>query len=373
MKVPFLDLAAQHAPLRDDLLREWSAIVDEAQFVSGARVEGFETAFAAAHQASHCVAVANGTVALELPLRALGVGPGDEVAIPANTFIATAEAITNAGATPRFVDIDPATCNIDPAQLADVIARHPAIVGTIAVHLYGQPADLDALSQIAASTDTWLIEDAAQAHLARLRERPVGTAGLAGAFSFYPGKNLGAPGEGGAVTTNDDALARDLRARRDHGQIEKYRSDVVGTNARMAEFVAAALTIKLRHLEAWTERRRTIAARYRQALVEDSRIDLISTPDWSHPVWHLFVVRVDNRDDVRRALSAKGVGTGLHYPVPVHLQPAYAHLQHTVGDFPQTEQSAARLLSLPIYENLTDVQVDYVIDAVLRSINEVTA
>lgn len=353
MNVPFLDLPAQHAPLHGEIIEEWAEILRSAQFVSGERVARFEEAFAAAHDAAHCIAVGNGTMALELPLRALGVGPGDQVAVPANTFIATAEAVSNVGAQPVFVDIDPATHNIDPEALARTMSTHDAIVGTIAVHLYGHPADLDELSRVAGSSGTWLMEDAAQAHLARYKGRQIGTHGVAGAFSFYPGKNLGAPGEGGAVVTNDAALAADVRALRDHGQSEKYESRLIGTNARMMELVAAVLTIKLRHLPEWTERRRTAAAAYRALLADVAGLDLPQTAPWADPVWHLFVVHSDQRQALRDHLTAAGIGTGLHYPIPLHLQQAYRHLGYGEDTFPVAERSARRLLSLPMHEGLS--------------------
>ncbi len=370
MNVPFLDLVSQNAHIKGELLVAWEAIVDSARFVAGYHVARFEESFAAAHAVEHCVAVANGTVALELPLRAMGVGPGDDVAVPANTFIATAEAVSNVGARPVLVDVDPHTLNIDPHLLADVASR-AEVVGTMAVHLYGQPCDIDAITSVADRTNTWFVEDAAQAHLARHRDRPIGGLGSAGGFSFYPGKNLGAPGEGGAILTNDAGLAADLRALRDHGQTEKYRSRLVGTNARMLELVAAALELKLRLLPEWTAARQSAAARYLDNLEGVAGLQLPHVEPWAEPVWHLFVIHCERRDAVRQRLAERGVQTGLHYPIPIHLQAAYEALGHQRGDFPVAESSADRLLSLPMHEGITNAELDYVsehlIDAVSQS------
>lgn len=363
MKVPFLELTAQNDTIRDELLARWATILDTARYVSGSHVDAFEAAFAEAHGVDHCVAVSNGTVALELPLRALGIGPGDEVVVPANTFIATAEAVSNVGATPYFVDIDPRTCNIDPAALAAALER-PTVVGAMVVHLYGQPADLAAIGRACDAAGKWFIEDAAQAHLARYKGTPVGSFGICASFSFYPGKNLGAPGEAGAVLTNDSALAADLRALRDHGQDEKYHSRLVGTNARMAEFLAAALDLKLPLLPEWTEARRMVAARYTELLRDVPGIDLLHVLPEADPVWHLYVIHTDDRDALQQHLAELGIGSGLHYPVPLHLQRAYAAGGAVFGALPHAEASARRLLSLPMFAELSDAQIAAVVDGV---------
>lgn len=360
--VPFLDLRAQHQPLRDEILAAWEQILDETRFVSGAEVAALEDAFGAAHDVDHCVAVSNGTEALVLSLRALGVGHGDEIVVPANTFIATAEAVSLVGATPRLVDCDPVTKNLD-TEAAIAAIEQPAVRGVIGVHLYGQPADFDALTAAATASGRWAMEDAAQAHGARYHDRPVGGLGRIAGFSFYPGKNLGAPGEGGAITTNDAELARTVRLLRDHGQSEKYYSEIVGTNGRMSELVAAVLNIKLRHLADWSTSRRAAAAMYRERLGDLVEVELPAEPDWAESVYHLYVVHVRERDRIRELLDEAGVSTGLHYPVPIHLQPAYAGLGQGPGSFPNAERSAATLLSLPMYPELTESQIDRVCEA----------
>ncbi len=366
MKVPFLDLGPQHEALRAEIFAAWAEIYDSTRFVSGPSVAAFEEDFAGAHDADHCVAVANGTDALMLGLRALGVRPGDQVVVPANTFIATAEAVSHVGAVPRFVDVDPVTKNIDVAAAAAALADDE-VVGVLPVHLYGQPADLDPLVAAADSHQKWVMEDAAQAHLARYRRRSVGTLGRAAAFSFYPGKNLGATGEGGAILTNDAAMAEHARALRDHGQTEKYHSRYIGYNARMHEMVGAALSVKLRRLEEWTEKRRRVAAWYEEALGGAGGVELPVEPDWARSVYHLYVVHVADRDRVRDTLDAMGIATGLHYPVPIHLQPAYRDLGLPDGSFPVAERSADRLLSLPMYPELPRDAVEYVAEALVRT------
>jgi dTDP-3-amino-3,4,6-trideoxy-alpha-D-glucose transaminase len=363
-ELPLFDLRRQHAPLHADILAAWSRILAAGTFVAGAEVAAFEREFAAACQVDECVAVASGTAALVLALRALGVGPGDRVIVPANTFFATAEAVSLTGAVPAFVDCDPVTRTISaPAVAAELAARGAA--GVIAVHLYGHPADVDALELVAGPYGAWVVEDACQAHLAGLRGRRAGGLGRAACFSFYPSKNLGAPGEGGALTTRDPELAEAVRRLRHHGQAEANRHEAVGTNARLGELAAAALRIKLRHLEGWTRERRRVAARYAAALPSGL---VPPTAQWAEPVWHLYAVEVAGRDHVRAQMRASGVGTGAHYPVPIHLQPAYAHLGHAAGDFPAAERNAACALTLPMYPELTDPEVDRVAGALLDAI-----
>jgi dTDP-4-amino-4,6-dideoxygalactose transaminase len=364
--VPFLDLAPQHRELRDEILAAWSRILDSTAFVSGAEVQAFEEEFAERHGTSHCVAVSSGTDALVLALRAAGIGPGDRVVLPANTFIATAEAVSCVGAVPHLVDCDDATANIDVQQAEQAVAA--GVRAIMPVHLYGQPADVAPLLAAAATTSAVVVEDAAQAHLATYRGRSAGSLGAAAGFSFYPGKNLGAPGEGGAVTTNDGGLAEQLRMLRDHGQSAKYRSDVVGYNARMGELVAAALRIKLRHLGDWTASRRDIAARYQELLRGVPGVRLQHQPEWTSSSYHLFVVRVPRRDEVRARLEAAGIATGLHYPVPVHLQKAYATLGHRRGDFPASESWADDGISLPMFPELSDDQVQRVATALAQAV-----
>jgi dTDP-3-amino-3,4,6-trideoxy-alpha-D-glucose transaminase len=364
--VPLLDVTAQHAGLHDEILAAWSRILRSGAFVNGPEVAAFEHEFAAACEVQHCVAVSTGTDALTLALRALGVGRGERVIVPANTFFATAEAVTLVGAVPVPVDCDALTRNIS-ADAVDRELRARGASGIIAVHLYGHPADMEALTAVAAAHGTWIVEDACQAHLARCHGVRVGGLGQLGCFSFYPSKNLGATGEGGAVTTNDPALAETLRALRHHGQREPNRHELVGCNARLPELTAAALRIKLRHLEPWTARRRELAARYRERLDGVDGVRLPYTAPWAEPVWHLYVVEVDDRDAVRAQLADMGIATGVHYPTPIHLQPAYMHLRSRWGAQPQAERSAARVLSLPMYAELSPAGVDRVADA-LRAV-----
>ena len=371
MDVPFLDLSRHHGIIRDEVLAAWADIFDASAFVSGPRVESFEAAFALAHDTSHAVAVSSGTAALELTLRAIGVGPGDEVVVPTSSFIATAEAVSNVGARPCFVDCD-TWGNIDVGQGIEAI-RSSGVRAIIPVHLYGHPADMDPILHVAERLGVAVIEDAAQAHLASYKGEPVGSFGVAGAFSFYPGKNLGAPGEGGAITTNDSALAEMLRALRDHGQSEKYLSEIVGSNARMMELVAAMLEIKMTRLAETTTQRRRVAARYRTLLEGNPAIELPQEATWAGAVYHLYVIEVDRRDRVRDVLTSRGVGTGLHYPVPLHLQPAYRVLGHEPGAFPVAERRAKRLLSLPMFAELTDEEAETVAERLLETIDEVAA
>ncbi|MFL5841099.1 MAG: DegT/DnrJ/EryC1/StrS family aminotransferase [Thermoleophilaceae bacterium] len=366
--VPLFDLGEQHAPLHEEILAAWSRILRAGAFVNGAEVAAFEKEFAAACEVRDCVAVSTGTDALVLALRALGTRWGERVIVPANTFVATAEAVSLVGAVPVLVDCDPYTRTISVEAVArELHARGAA--GIIAVHLYGHPADMDALTGLAAEYGAWIVEDAAQAHVARYRRSAVGALGRIGCFSFYPSKNLGGTGEGGAVTTDDEELADAVRALRHHGQREHNRHEVVGFNARLPELAAAALRIKLRHLARWTAERRRVAARYARALDSAKRVRLPYTAPWAEPVWHVYAVEVENRDAVRERLRDLGIGTGVHYPTPIHLQPAYAHLGHGFGAFPQAERSAARVLSLPMYPELSDAQVYRVAEA-LRAATE---
>jgi dTDP-3-amino-3,4,6-trideoxy-alpha-D-glucose transaminase len=361
--VPLVDLPVQHAPLHDEILAAWSRILRTGAFVSGAQVAAFEREFAAACEVAHCVAVSTGTDALVLALRALGVGPGDRVIVPVNTFFASAEAVSLAGAEPALVDCDSLTRTISVQAVEDELSARGA-AGVIAVHLYGHPADVDALASVAAAHGAWVIEDAAQAQLARCRGARAGGLGRIAGFSFYPSKNLGATGEAGAVTTNDAALADAVRALRHHGQRSPNRHELIGCNARLGELAAAALRVKLRHLEGWTRERRRVAARYSAGLEEARPIRVPYTAPWAEPVWHLYAVEVDDRDAVRARLQAMGIATAVHYPSPIHLQPAYTHLGHPPGTFPEAERNAARTLSLPMFPELSDEQVDHTVEAV---------
>jgi len=364
--VPFLNLALQHRTLRAEILAAWERVLDSTSFVSGGEVRAFEEEFAERHGVQHCIAVSSGTDALVLALRAAGVRPGERVALPANTFIATAEAVSTIGAVPHLVDCNDATATIDVDQVTKALAD--GVRGVLPVHLYGQPADVDPLRSAADANGAVVIEDAAQAHLATYQGRYAGGLAGAAAFSFYPGKNLGATGEGGAVTTNDDEIARQVRMLRDHGQSEKYRSDVIGYNARMSELIAAALRIKLRHLPGWTEARRAAARHYRRLLADVPGVRLQEEPAWASSSYHLFVVRVADRDAVRAKLERAGISTGLHYPVPVHLQKAYASLGHRRGDFPVAESWADQGISLPMFPELSEAQVERVVEALAAAV-----
>lgn len=358
MKVPFLDLKAQHRPLKEEILELWGHILDTAGFVGGEHVTAFEQEFAAACGAQHAVALASGTDALRFALLTKGLRPGDEVITVPNTFIATVEAITQAGGKPAFVDMDPHTYNLDPAGLPAAIT--PRTKGIVPVHLYGQPADLDPIRAFAKEHGLWVVEDAAQAQLAEYKGRRIGSGGTLAEFSFYPGKNLGACGEAGAVTTDDADAAARIRMLRDHGQSKKYYHEIEGFNGRCDALQAAALRVKLRHLPAWNERRRTRAQRYLERLSGVPGVVLPTVAPGCLPIWHLFVVQVANRDAVQKALKEKGIDTGLHYPVPLHLQKAYQYLGLGVGAYPVSEAYAGRLLSLPMYPELRDEQIDYV-------------
>ncbi|MBV9925991.1 MAG: DegT/DnrJ/EryC1/StrS family aminotransferase [Acidobacteria bacterium] len=374
MPVPFVDLQAQYRSIKAEVDEAVQRVLDTSAFILGREVEAFERAFAEYVGASECVGVSNGTAAIQLALQACGVGAGDEVLVPANTFFATAEAVSTAGATPVFVDCGPSTYNLDAAKIDEVVTERTRAV--IPVHLYGQPADLDAVFEVAKRHDLLVIEDAAQAHGARYKGSRVGARGVAGCFSFYPGKNLGAYGEGGAVVTNDAEVARRLRMLRDHGSEQKYRHELVGYNMRLEGIQGAVLGVKLKYLDDWNALRRRHAARYRELLApleESGALVLPVEADYAEHVYHLFVVQTDAREQLQRYLSAAGVQTGIHYPVPVHLQPAYAALGHREGDFPRAESQARRVLSLPMFAELTEHQLKYVADALADFYAEASA
>jgi dTDP-4-amino-4,6-dideoxygalactose transaminase len=336
-------------------------MLDSTAFILGREVADFEAEFASFIGARGAVGVASGTAALHLALRATGIKPGDEVITTAHTFIATAEAISHAGATPVFVDIDPATFNLDPALVEAAIT--PRTRAIVPVHLYGQPADMTAISTIAGAHGLRVIEDAAQAHGSEVDGRRTGTIGDLACFSFYPGKNLGAYGDAGAVTGNDESLLASVRKSRDHGRMSKYEHDEIGYGERIDALQAAILGVKLPHLEAWTQQRRDVAARYDEGLADLPITLPIQAPGRRH-VYHLYVIRCDSRDALLAHLKASGVDGGVHYPVPLHLQPAYASLGMHPGDLPQTERAAAAVLSLPLYPELTEDRQAVVIDAV---------
>lgn len=363
MKVRFVDLSAQHKPLESDLKDVFSRVLANGSFVLGPEVEKFEKMFAAYCQAEHCVTVTNGTAALQLVLQGLGVGPGDEVITVAHTFIATAEAINAVGARPVFVDIDPLSYTMDPAKLEKAISSKSKAI--IPVHLYGQPADMDAINAIAEKHGIPVIEDSCQAHGAKYKGRPTGSLGTAACFSFYPSKNLGACGEGGAVTTDNAELAKKIRMLRDHGSVKKYEHDFPAYNLRLEGIQGGVLALKLPHLDDWNDNRRVLAARY-QELFAGSKVVTPKEMSYSHHVYHLYVIVVEDREALKKALSEQGIENGLHYPVPLHLQKAYAYLGYKEGDFPVSEYVAANHVSLPMYAELPIEHVEHVAKTVLE-------
>ena len=420
MKVPFLDLKAQYHSIKEEVDEAILNVIENSSFVLGKAVSDFETAFAAAHGTKYCIGVSSGTDGNHLVLWALGIGPGDEVIIPANTFIATAWGATLCGATPVFVDCGEESYNIDPEKIEAAIT--PRTKAIVAVHLYGQAADMDGISnQLSAISyeqrepgvfvhkntgqNIYLVEDCAQAHIAeylsreivaakgdekplrvknqgvnnkadsqnisRNRWRKVGGLSKASSFSFYPGKNLGAYGEAGAVMTNDDSLAAKFKMLRDHGATQKYLHEIYGHNYRMEGIQGAVLGVKLKHLEQWTSRRRKVAAKYREILGDVEDIILPKEMDYAKHVYHLFVIRVRERvsaisyqpsatrDALQKSLAEKEIATGLHYPVPLHLQPCFAHLGYKKGEFPVTVQLAGNGLSLPMFPEMSEEQIEY--------------
>ncbi len=378
MTVPFLDLRSMHEEVREEIESGWRDLVDRSAFVGGSVVAEFERGFAAYCATPHAVGVGSGTDALRIALQAVGVRPGDLVVTVPHTFFATAEAITQAGACPVFVDIEPISYVMDAASLQRYLEhdctatggslvdrrRNRPVTALVPVDLYGQPADWDPLLELARRFGLKVVEDACQAHGARYRGRLCGTFGDAAAFSFYPGKNLGAMGEAGAITTGSEAVAERCRVLRDHGQRERYiHVTAEGGNARLDALQAVVLNVKLKRLDAWNEARRRVAAWYGVRLA-DGDLVLPAERSGARHVYHLFVVQTPERDDVRPQLDARGIGTGLHYPVPLHLQEAYAALGYRKGDFPVSEQVAAGGVSLPMFPHMTEEQVDRVAAAV---------
>lgn len=363
--VPLVDLKAQYLSIRTEIDAAIAGVLASTQFIMGPDIQAFEERFAAVCGVPYCVGVGSGTAALELTLRALGVRAGDEVVTVAHTFIATAEAINAVGARPVFVDIDPDTYSMDPVALQAALTPHTKAV--IPVHLYGQPADMTRITAVARAAGVAVVEDAAQAHAATWDGTPVGGFGDAACFSFYPGKNLGAYGDAGAITTHREDLARQVRSLRNHGRRTKYLHDQVGFGHRLDTLQAAVLNAKLPHLPAWTAARRRLAARYTR-LLAGSGVTLPAVAPAADPVWHLYVVRVTARDEVLADLNRAGIGAGVHYPVPLHLQPAYRNLGYAEGALPVTEAAAATCLSLPLFPEMTDVQQDRVVAALLQAV-----
>jgi dTDP-4-amino-4,6-dideoxygalactose transaminase len=380
--IPFLDLVTPHKELEEELVAAFRTALNSAGFVGGPAVEGFEKEFAEFCHAKFSVAVNSGTDALRFELIAAGVKNGDVVVTVPNTFIATTEAISQAGATPEFVDIDERTYTLCPDRLrayfeqgctksaaGQMVSKRSGkpVTAVIPVHLYGQMADMDAIMDIAAKYNLIVIEDACQAHGAQYfskkenRWRTAGSIGKASAFSFYPGKNLGALGEGGAITTDDEHVAKICRQLRDHGQAQKYYHDIEGYNGRLDSIQCSFLHIKLKHLAKWNEQRQAAAKRYNELFAGADGVVLPHEPAYSKAVYHLYVVRVQSREELQKQLSGEGIGTGIHYPVPLHQQKAYAHLGYKTGDFPVTEKVAQEIVSLPMFPNLTAEQQKHVV------------
>jgi dTDP-4-amino-4,6-dideoxygalactose transaminase len=390
-KVPFLDLITVHRGLQDEFVNILKTALDTAGFIGGPMVQGFEQDFAQFCESRFCVGVGSGTDALHFALIAVGIRPGDVVVTVPNTFIATTEAISQAGACPDFVDIDEQTYNMDPGKLRHYLEKECSwdsgakrafhkrtgkpVTAVIPVHLYGQMADMDLILDLAAQYNLKVIEDACQAHGAEYFSRKdnrwykAGTMGHAAAFSFYPGKNLGACGEAGAITTNHEQLAQTCRLLRDHGQSKKYYHDIVGYNGRLDAIQAGFLQAKLRHLKKWNAERQAIAQRYNKLFAgAEGGVTLPYEPDWSRSVYHLYVLRVTDRAQLQKRLDEAGISTGIHYPIALHLTKAYEGLGFRIGDFPVTEKAVSQVLSLPMFPDLTSRQQERVVAEVLKSL-----
>lgn len=376
MNIPFLDLKANYKSIKPEVDAAIQNVLDNTAYILGASVQNFEKDFAIAQNVKYCLGTSSGTDANHLVLWGLGIGAGDEVIIPANTFIATAWGATLCGATPVFVDCHPESYNIDPAKVeAAITSKTKAIV---AVHLYGQSADLDPLIEIAKKHNILLVEDAAQAHLAEYKGKPIGGLTAAASFSYYPGKNLGAYGEGGAVTTNDEELYNRVKKLREHGQSQKYYHDSFGHNYRMEGIQGAVLGVKLKHLSKWTDARRSVAAKYNDGLKGLSKVITPKEMSYAKHVYHLYVIQLNDgnleasnqlRDKLKDYLTQQGVNVGLHYPIPLHMQECFKGLGYKKGQFPNSERIAEAGLSLPMYPEMTDEQINYVVGKIKEFLN----
>ncbi len=360
-KIPCLDLRGQHQQVKAEIFELFEKVYEKTAFSGGPFVEEFEKSFAQYCSTTYAIGVSNGTTALHLAMVALGIGAGDEVIIPANTFIATAWGPSHAGATPVFVDCTADTWEIDTTKIEEKIT--PKTKAIIGVHLYGQPFNIEAVAAICKKHQLFFIEDAAQAQGARYKGQSIGGFGEMACFSFYPGKNLGACGEAGGITTNNESYFTHLQSLRNHGCKIRYYHDEVGYNYRMGGLEGASLTVKLRYLEGWNNRRRAIAKRY-QSEITNPKIKMQAQPEWADSVFHLFVVTTEDKDGFCQFLNDNNISPAFHYPVPCHLQKAYAHLGYKEGDFPNSEYLAAHCVSLPMYAELTDEQVSHVIEAI---------
>jgi dTDP-4-amino-4,6-dideoxygalactose transaminase len=362
-KIPCLDLKGQHQQIKKEVFEAFEKVYEKTAFSGGPFVEEFEKSFASFCNTSYALGVSNGTTALHLAMLALGIGAGDEVIIPANTFIATAWGVSHAGATPVFVDCTPDTWQIDISKIEERIT--PKTKAIIGVHLYGQPFDIDGVAAICKKHNLVFIEDAAQAQGAGYKNKPVGGFGEMACFSFYPGKNLGACGEAGGITTNNEKYAKHIQSLRNHGSVTRYYHDEIGYNYRMGGLEGASLTIKLKYLPEWNNKRRAIAKRY-QAEIKNPAIKMQSQPGWADSVYHLFVVTTEDKDRLVKYMEQNNIVPAFHYPVPCHLQKAYANLGYKTGDFPNSEYLAAHCISLPMYAELSQEDVDYVIQTLNR-------
>jgi dTDP-4-amino-4,6-dideoxygalactose transaminase len=367
MAIPLVDLKAQLKDIQSEVQLGIARVMENTNFILGKEVEEFEAAFATFSQAAHCVGVANGTDAIELLLRAVGVGPGDEVLLPTNTFIATALAVARAGATPVLVDCDPVDFLIDAKQAEAKIG--PRTKALIPVHLFGQLAPMEDLAELAKKRNLLLVEDAAQAQGAKRNGKQPAYWGVGAATSFYPGKNLGAFGDAGAVCTNSESVAKKLRALRNYGSEAKYHHPETGFNSRLDTLQAVVLKVKLARLERWNAQRREAARRYAELLGGRGDVVLPQTLPGNEHIWHIYAIRVPQRDAVLKALQAAGIGAGVHYPVPVHLQGAFKHLGHRQGDFPNAEKAAAEMISLPLFPEITSSQQEQVASEVKKALS----
>ncbi len=360
--VPMADLYMQYLSLKSEIDNAIARVIETSSFVRGSEVEAFETAFAAAIGVDHCVSCANGTDALYIAMVSLGLQPGDEVIVPAMSWISTSETVTQAGGRIVFCDIDPQSYTIDPTKLAALVTERT--VGIIPVHLYGHPADMDPIMEIADNHGLWIIEDCAQAHLAEISDRKIGTFGAAATFSFYPGKNLGAMGDAGAIVTNDEALANSMAMFSRHGGLSKGDHQIEGINSRMDGLQAAILNVKLPHLRAWTARRQALAAAYNAALARSDTLTLPRASAGVSAVWHLYVLRSPARAELEAHLKSYGIGTARNYPNALPFLPCYARLQHRPEDFPVAYTLAEEGLSIPIFAEMTDEQLQQVVDVI---------
>ncbi len=367
MKIPFVDLYAQYISIKSEIDEAIASVIQDTAFIKGKYVSGFEKSFKEAYQTAHCLGVGNGTDAIFVVLKSLGIGPTDEVITVANSWISTSETISLTGAKPVFVDIDPDYYTIDTDKIEEKITSNTKAI--LPVHLFGLPANLHEITLLCKKYDLHLVEDCAQAHFAKYRNEIVGNYGIAGTFSFFPGKNLGAYGDAGGIITNDDDLAEKVRRFANHGAIVKHEHAFEGINSRLDGMQAAILSVKLNHIHNWTAQRQEIAALYDRKIGEDPAIRIPRIAPHAEHVYHLYVVRVDNRQEVVKRLSEAGISTGVHYPTALPLLPAYSHLGYTPEDYPIASDYQNKILSLPIYPEMTEEQVDYVVNNLVEAVH----